>query len=218
LSVTALAICGAVIAVDAQRMAWWALSCAWLPLVALSVIRRIPGRKPMLRAALAAANLLVVALFATQMLGGGRDGILRNAALPASSNVSLAQRMQADTPLLGSGAGSYSSLVPIYRTFGDAPGEMTAPTTAAALAVENGWPVIVALTLFGLACGFVLFDRALQRGRDSFYPAVGGGCALMSCFNMFIDNSLLGTTVATISVVIIGLAFGQSLSTRRMLD
>ena len=47
---------------------------------------------------------------------------------------------------------------------------MQAPTTAAQIAIELGWPALWAILIMTIVVLFLLLRGALQRGRDSFYP------------------------------------------------
>jgi hypothetical protein len=126
--------------------------------------------------------------------------------------------MLGEIPWLGTGAGTYAALTEIYRTLADPPNVSIAPTAAAAFAAGLGHPALAVIVLLAIALAALLFDRSLRRGRDSFYPALGGGCLILTTFGMFADNALLSTTVAILAAATIGLALGQSLSTRQMLD
>ena len=53
---------------------------------------------------------------------------------------------------------------------------------------------------------------SLQRGRDSFYPAMGGGCLITLLLLSFNNVGLLGTATSLIAAAIIGLGIAQSKS------
>ena len=59
---------------------------------------------------------------------------------------------------------------------------------------------------------FLLLRGALQRGRDSYYPAAGAGCVIILMLEAFCDDSLFGTTVVICTMVALGLGFAQSVS------
>jgi hypothetical protein len=59
---------------------------------------------------------------------------------------------------------------------------------------------------------FVLLRGALNRGRDSFYPAAGASSLLLLLFLSFCDNGILGMPVGICAASVIGLAFAQCTS------
>jgi hypothetical protein len=52
----------------------------------------------------------------------------------------------------------------------------------------------------------------LQRGRDSFYPAMAGGCLITLLLLSFNNVGLFGTATSLIAAAVIGLGIGQSKS------
>jgi hypothetical protein len=58
----------------------------------------------------------------------------------------------------------------------------------------------------------MLLRGALQRGRDSFYPAAGAGCIIVLTLEAFCDASLFGTTVLICAAAALGLGIAQHLS------
>jgi hypothetical protein len=217
-NVIALTACFAVVMTIGSRTAWLALLCSLLPLVAVPLIRRFVSRLSVIRAAMGVIVLLAVAVLAIHLAQGTGEAAVRIAAGADASQIGLAQRMLGDGKWLGSGAGTYSAVVPLYRSLADPAAVSIAPTAAAALALELGNPALALFAVLALGLAALLFDRALRRGRDSFYPALGGAGLILMTFGMFADNALLGTTVAVLSASIAGLALGQSLSMRQMLE
>jgi hypothetical protein len=62
--------------------------------------------------------------------------------------------------------------------------------------------------------GFIimLLRASLQRGRDSFYPAMGGSCLITLLLLAFTNAGLLGAATGLIVAATLGLAFAQSKS------
>jgi hypothetical protein len=216
--VIALAICVAALIAAGSRMAWLAVFCAWIAVLAVAVIRRLVTRTLTMRTAMGVVIVLVIALLAIPILQGTGEPVLRLAAHADAAQLGLAQRMLADTRWLGNGAGTYAAMAELYRTLADPASAFAAPTTAAALAIDFGRPALALFVVVAMVLAIVLFDRALHRGRDSFYPALGGGALILSAFTLFVDNSLYATTVAVLLAVVVGLALGQSLSTKQTLE
>ena len=103
---------------------------------------------------------------------------------------------------------------------GDTVADVVAPTAASNTAITLGRPMfwmIVVTVMFGI---FVLLRGALNRGRNSFYPAAGASSLLLLLFFSFCDNGILGMPVGICAAAIIGLAFAQctSRTTAQMSD
>jgi hypothetical protein len=128
------------------------------------------------------------------------------------SLVGTTQRILADAPLWGIGAGTFSAMAPIYSNIDEATPMAGAPTVAAATAVELGSPLLWFILVTTIGAIVVLFRAALQRGRDSFYPTAGAGCLLTLLFLGFVNAGLLGMAAAIIAAATVGLAFAQSKS------
>jgi hypothetical protein len=135
---------------------------------------------------------------------------LQFATAPSANAISVARRMLADTSWLGTGAGTYAQLLPVYQELGSS--ITSPPSTAVAFAIELGWP----MTLFVLALfvGIIvtLYRGALNRGRDSFYPAAAAACAIVILGQAFCDASLLHSSVVVLANAVIGLGLAQSVS------
>jgi hypothetical protein len=58
----------------------------------------------------------------------------------------------------------------------------------------------------------VLLRDSLQRGRDWFYPALGGSCVIAMLLLSFTNAALSGTTSGLVLATVFGLAFAQSRS------
>jgi len=59
---------------------------------------------------------------------------------------------------------------------------------------------------------FFLLRTSLRRGRDSFYPAMGGSCLITLLLLSFNNAGLFGTASSLIAAAVIGLAIAQSKS------
>ena len=149
-------------------------------------------------------------IFTTHPIERGRSALL--AFAPSSSPRGVSERILKDTPLVGAGAGTFAALVPIYREINDPPGSSEASTTAATLAIELGRPILWLIVLATVASVLIFLRAALQRGRDSFYAAMGGGCLVTLLLLIFIDAGLLGNATGLIAAIMFGLAIAQSKS------
>jgi hypothetical protein len=131
------------------------------------------------------------------------------AVAPASPLAALSERVLDDAPLVGTGAGTFAALAPIYREVGDPSPGPVAATTAADLAIELGTPLLWLIVAAAAIAVVTLLRASLQRGRDSFYAAMAGSCLIMILLLAFTDASLLGTANSLIAAAALGLGFAQ---------
>jgi hypothetical protein len=160
----------------------------------------------------AIAIAVAMSVIAKDLLAKTPDLTLRFDTQTAQSLIGLTQRMITDTNWAGSGAGTYSALLPIYQDTGNMIVAPVAPTTAAGLIIELGPYAFWFLVSAALAAIAWLIRGALQRGRDSFFPAAGASCAVILLIEAFFDASLAGTTTIVIATSVLGLALSQSVS------
>jgi hypothetical protein len=149
-------------------------------------------------------------VFATHPIEHGRSALLAFAS--SSSPGGVSERMLKDAPVVGTGAGTFAALVPIYRAIDDPPGSSVASTTVATFAIELGRPMLWLFVMATVASVLFFLRAALQRRRDSFYAAMGGGCLFTLLLLIFVDTGLLGNAAGLIAAVMFGLAIAQSKS------
>ena len=129
-----------------------------------------------------------------------------------ASLISMSQRILGDAPLRGTGAGTFAAIAPIYRDVDDQTLAFTAPTAAAAIAIELGRPMLWLIVATMAGSIYVLLRASLRRGRDSFYPMAGASCLITLLFLSFMNVEVLGSAAAVIAAATLGLAFAQSKS------
>jgi hypothetical protein len=144
---------------------------------------------------------------------GWRSGDVTVAfATQASAHfVSTTERILTDAGWLGTGAGTFAALVPIYREVGT-PDTASAPTAAAGIAVEFGEPALWVAVLAMIGIIIALLRGALQRGRDGFNPAAGASCVLALTLLAFANPGLLTSSLSITAPAALGLALAQSKS------
>jgi len=144
----------------------------------------------------------------------------KNSATPAllrllpeglSASQAVIERMLAEARWLGSGAGTFQAVSRLYQG-SDATGPVQAPTAAVKVAVELGWVGLASLVAISCALLVKLFRGALQRGRDSFFPAAAASCVATASFAAFADSGLLQPAVVSMLAVLIGLGLAQGYS------
>jgi hypothetical protein len=187
-------------------------AAAGLAALAVLVVTRRLGFGPWAGDTIAATAIgivIVIAIVVAQKHTGTGDAVLRYASHSQSGLISTTERIIGDTGWAGSGAGTFNLLLPIYGDSSGGPAGMPAPTTAAQIAIELGQPALRAILIVTIIVLFMLLRGVLQRGRDSFYPAVGAGCIVVLTFEAFCDASLFSTTVQICAVVVLGLGLAQ---------
>ncbi|PSO25955.1 hypothetical protein [Bradyrhizobium sp. MOS002] len=137
---------------------------------------------------------------------------LQFAGTSSADALSAAQRMLADSGWRGTGAGTFAKTLPLYQELGA--GGTPPPTTASALVIELGWPIAIVIIISAGWLAITLYRGALERGRDSFYPAAACACTVVAVGQAFCDATLLNSSIAVIIDVTIGLGLAQSVSRR----
>jgi hypothetical protein len=208
----ALAICGAAIIFGATREMLIATGYGIFALACISIIRRFALGAFGTTAIAAPALGTAILLLAYHPAERGTSVPLAFAGESDPSLIALSERVLHDAPLVGTGPGTFAALAPIYRQMDDLPPGSTAATAAATVAIELGKPMFWLIAVATAACIFILLRASLQRGRDSFYSAMGGSCLITLLLLSFNNAGLFGTASSLISAAVIGLGIAQSKS------
>jgi hypothetical protein len=207
----ALAVCGASLIVRATREMLFATGYGLLALVCMLIIRRF-RLGLWLAGGIAASALGVATMLAAAHLEKRASVTLVFAAAPTVSLPALSERVLEDAPLVGTGAGTFAAVAPIYREIDDPPPGSVAATAAATFAIELGVPMLWLTVAATVAFIIMLLRASSQRGRDSFYPAMGGACLITLLLLVFTNAGPLGSATGLILAATLGLAFAQSQS------
>jgi hypothetical protein len=130
----------------------------------------------------------------------------------AASASAVSERVLDDAPLAGTGAGTFTSLAPVYREMDDPEPASTASTTAANVAIELGQPMLWLIVAGSASFVLILLRASLQRGRDAFYPAMGGSSLITILLLGFVNPGLAGTAGCIMGATAVGVGFAQSKS------
>lgn len=213
-SAVAFAICAIAIFASRSGSILFAAGCGFGMFAGIIIVRRFDlGR--MGAGALSLTASIIAIVLVTGTAGNSSDPRLAFVKKDAAA-IELTQRILADAPVLGDGAGTFSSVAPIYTTsagYASSAGtDIRAVTAAAKLSIEMGKPAVWAAML-AAALGTLYFLRAAaNRGRDSFYPAVGAASLVTFMILAFINVGLFGPAVSLLQSSVIGLALAQSQS------
>jgi hypothetical protein len=210
--VAALAICIVALILSANANLLIATGYGVAGVAAVSFIRRLGFGPWGILAIVVPGIALVLFLAASSPKLGASSLLLIFATQMPESLIETTQRILADTPLLGIGAGTFSMIAPIYSNIDETIPTAGPPTFAAATAIELGSPLLWFILIATISAIVVLFRAALQRGRDSFYPAAGASCLLTLLLLAFMNAGLLGMAEAIIAAAVFGLGLAQSKS------
>ncbi|MCA1469218.1 hypothetical protein I6F09_15085 [Bradyrhizobium sp. IC3195] len=174
------------------------------------VIRRL-DLSPLAASALSVAALIGAAIVLTFLFEKNSGPILLRLVPEMGTETKAAlERMLADTRWYGAGAGTFAAVGRIYQS--DAGAVLTAPSAATSVFAGMGWVGLVAMIAVSLLALVRLFVGALQRGRDSFFPAAAAACVLFALVQSFAGPGLLHPAAILCLSVILGLGLSQSVS------
>jgi hypothetical protein len=213
-ALTAFGICALSLVIFSRAPVSFAAASGLVTLAILMLIRRL-GLGPLAGdtvAAIAIGVVIAIAVTIAATHAGTGNAMLWYASHSQSSLISVTQRMIEDTGWLGTGAGTFKLLLPIYGESNTGTIAMLAPTSAAQIAIELGRPALWAILIMTFVVLLLLLRGALQRGRDSFYSAVGAGCIVVLALEAFCDASLFSTAVLVCTVTALGLSIAQRVS------
>jgi hypothetical protein len=209
-SIAVMAICLSAIATSAHPAVLLAAASGVFILVGLAVIRRL-RLGPWEQSGIAAAGIIAL-IGLSAAIPANRVGDIM-LAWPSEPQVSIetAERMLADAKWVGTGAGTFAALLPIYRDVDDADFH-AAPTAAVAIAIEMGRPLLWLLVIAALVSALSLVKRALMRGREYIYAGTGAACIVAVLVSSFANAGILGLGASLLTSVVCGLALAQSRS------
>jgi hypothetical protein len=210
-SSVALAICILAMLLGGTYQVLIAAACGCAALAWMKIIRRFAPSGLSFAAVTVIITIAAIFLAIIRPIESGKS-LLLAFATPSSVTTAASERMLADAPLVGTGAGTFAALLPIYRESGDDSPASLAATTVATLAIELGAPMFWLIVAATVASIFILFRASFRRGRDSFYPAMGGSCLVALLLLAFNNGGLLETAPSLIAAGALGLALAQSKS------
>jgi hypothetical protein len=208
----ALTVCAVALLLDETREVLVATGCGLAALACVMIVRQFGlGIWGLIALAVPLVGAALV-LFASQPTEHRKSLLLAFAASSPTSLTDISERILDDAPLVGTGAGTFAALAQIYREMDDPRPRSAAPTAAATFAIELGRPMLWLIVTATIGFLATFLKASLQRGRDSFYPAMGASCLISLLLLSFINAGVLGTAAALIAAVTFGVAIAQSKS------
>jgi hypothetical protein len=205
-STAAFVICIVALVLSGTREVFVASGCGIAAFACVMIIRRF-RLGAWYAAAIAVPLSTAVLVVAIQQAELGRSPLVAFAASPKA----MTQRVLEDAPLAGTGAATFTVLAQVYREIDD-PLPRSAATTAATLAIELGQPMLWLIAAVTVCFTIILLRASLRRGRDSFYPAMGGSCLITLFILAVVNAGLLAAPTPLLAAAALGLALAQSKS------
>ena len=212
LCLAALATCSLAVFNYATSEAYFALAFGVATFVVALIIHRFQLDVWGYSAIVAIVVVVAIAALALRLGNRMTDFTLAFAASPQSPLIALTRRILAETSWLGTGAGTFAAILPVYRDINELAAGNVAPTAAAAVAIEMGKPFLVAAIFGAIALIIMLLRGAARRGRDSLYPTAGASCVVAMTILAFNNQGVFNTSVLVIVATTIGMAIAQSKS------
>jgi hypothetical protein len=208
----AVAICCAAVFRCAANQTYLAVVCGVATFATTMAIRRFRIQPWGYSAIVSLALVIIVGTVFYLFNKKTMDVTLAFADYASPSLIAVTKSMLRETSLLGSGAGTFASLVPIFRDINELNANSAAPTAVSAVAVEMGRPFLLAMLAATVALIVTLLRGALRRGRDSFYSAAGASCVTIVLLLAFGNSGVFSTSVMLVGSVALGIAIAQSKS------
>jgi hypothetical protein len=183
-----------------------------LAMLAVVVLIRRLGLGPWGRSAIGSLVIVMVISLVAVQPTARMTALMLPLTPQVTAAPSVTERILAASPWTGTGAGTFATLLPIYRDADEVITEHSPPNVATKVAVEAGRPAVWIVLFIAIAAAAALFRGALRRGRDSFYSAAGAGSIVTLVMLAFTNVGMLQPSTAIVSSAVLGLAFGQRLS------
>lgn len=208
----AFAICILAVLICATSQAYFAVICSVATFAVAVIIRRFSFGPWGIAAIISITIFVAVAVIAFQPNSRTVGLTLAFASQAPAPLIEATQRVLTETNWVGTGAGTFAAILPIYQDVDELVTGHVAPTGAAAIAVEMGSPFFWAVLTAAFALVIALMRGALRRQRNSFYSIAGASCIVATALLSFGNSALLSTPISVVSAVVIGTAISQSRS------
>ena len=209
-SLAAAAICLTALIVSAAAEAFFAVVGGLLLLIIAIAIRYFAIGRWGISAIASVILLIVVAAvvdFQPEIKKAGLTLAFASNVQPGL--VALTERVLSDSFWTGTGAGTFSAMLPLYQEINEMALATVAPTAAAKIAVEMGEPFMWVVSIGAVFLAILLLRGALRRHRDPFFSMVGASCVVTITLMAFADAAVFSTPVLIVAAVATGMALAQ---------
>lgn len=174
-------------------------------LAVIIVARRLGARRYAVWIALASLLAVTIVALAFGVESGHAMWPLKGAIATSPDHRALM-----DAGPLGTGAGTYQSVMPIYAPLGEM--DPRPASTIMAFAIELGLPAIVLILAVAAVLIILLINGALARVRDSVFPLAAAACIACVAGEAFLDASLISyPALPAILAIVTGIGISQRL-------
>lgn len=208
-SLGGLLICWVAVIAFAPSQLIFATACGFAISILVACGRWLAVPNGVITSFVVLGMILAIGFAAISSNASSGDLTLRYSTAP-HNQVLTAERMRGDAGWLGTGAGTFAAVQSIYQEGNLS--SASAPTTAAAIAIELGSPVQWILVVLAILAVALFMRGALQRGRDSFYPCLAASAMVVVLIEAFIDDTALRLSIALLASTIAGLGLAQVVS------
>ena len=209
LSLVAAATCSLAVFKNAASQTFFAVGCGIATLAVAVLIRRFLLGPWGVSAIVAVALVLSGATVAFQPGNRPIDLTLMFASRAPPPLIAVTQRILAETKWVGTGAGTFDAMLPVYGNIDELAAGRAAPTAAAAVAVEMGRPFLWIILIAAIVLVITFLRGAVLRRRDSFYATAGAASVVTAALLSFGNAGLFSTPVSIIAAATIGIAIAQ---------
>ena len=205
----AFALCCLTTITVGTSQTYFAVVCGIATLIVATAIRRYDIGPWGIAAIISIVLFIMVTVIGTQLNNPSIDLSLAFASKMPKPLIEVTQRMLTESGWAGTGAGTFTKILPIFQDMDESGIGQFAPTAAATIAVEMGRTFFWATAATMLALALTLLRGALRRQRDSLYPTAGASCVIVVVLLGFDNFAPLTTSVSIIVATTIGMAIAQ---------
>jgi len=210
----AFGLAGAAVCAAALLRAWNGPTavaiCVGLIALALVALARRLGL--LVGGVLAATALIVSLVLLAHSAGRSNLDITLRFAPGTQTQFETVQRIVQDEPAFGTGAGTFASLLQLYRSTEDRQSHDLRSPFVAVVGVEMGRGfLLITLGVLSIASA-LLFRAAIRRGRDWIYPAATASCLVTAIVLAFAAPTDGSPALLLMGATILGLGLAQSRS------
>ena len=162
----AFALCSLSTITAGTSQTYFAVVCGIATLIIATAIRRYDIGPWGIAAIISIVLFIMVTVIGTQLTNRSIDLSLAFASQTPKPLIEVTQRMLTESGWAGTGAGTFTKILPIFRDIDELAIGQFAPTAAATIAVEMGRSFFWATVLTMLTLAFTLLRGALRRQRD----------------------------------------------------
>lgn len=209
-SFVAVVICSLAVVVGAPSQTHFAVACG-IATLAIAIVIRSFRLGPWGCSAIVAIVLVVATTMIVLQPNSRSLGLTLAFAKAPAPLVAVTQHILAEISWAGTGAGTFTALLPIYADLDAVATGTIAPNGLSAIIIEMGRPFFWAAFVATITLIIAFLRGAVGRGRDFLYAAAGAACVVTLTLLAF-GNAIFSAPVTILVATLIGIAVAQSKS------